>query len=135
MRCWRNKSHINVGWNIKIWITLMIIILEKILNYANKQLYINSYYIILDCLGSSCRFLVSQVWIYQNDWKQITCIYIVKDGTWKKTWLRYVNFCQFYMPLNMEENKVHFRHLMLFLCAKMSHKRQTKYALFMAKML
>jgi len=30
------------------------------------------------------------------------------------------------MPLNMEENKVHFRHLMLFLCAKMSHKMANK---------
>jgi len=37
---------------------------------------------------------------------------------WKKVWLRYVNFCQFYMPLNMEENKVHFRHLMLFFYRK-----------------
>ncbi|KOX81057.1 Histone-lysine N-methyltransferase SETMAR [Melipona quadrifasciata] len=37
---------------------------------------------------------------------------------WKKVWLRYVNFCQFYIPLNMEENKVHFRHLMLFFYRK-----------------
>ena len=53
----------------------------------------------------------------------MTCVHIVKDGTsgiriWKKIWLRYVNFCQFYMPLNMEENKVHFRHLMLFFYRK-----------------
>ena len=34
----------------------MIIILEKILNYANKQLYINSYYIILDCLEVRADF-------------------------------------------------------------------------------
>jgi len=33
---------------------------------------------------------------------------------WKKIWLRYVDFCQFYTPLNMEENKVHFRHLIFF---------------------
>ena len=33
----------------------------------------------------------------------------------EKIWLRYVNFCQFYTPLNMEENKV---HLMLFFYRK-----------------
>ena len=36
----------------------------------------------------------------------------------KKIWLRYVNFCQFYTPLNMEESKVHFKHLMLFFYRK-----------------
>ena len=47
---------------------------------------------------------------------------MVKDGTsgifGKKVWLRYVILCQFYTPLNMEENKVHFRHLMLFFYRK-----------------
>ncbi|OAD55120.1 hypothetical protein WN48_05566 [Eufriesea mexicana] len=51
-----------------------------------------------------------------------------------KIWIRYVNFCQFYTPLNMEGNQVHFRHLVLSK-AKMPHKRQTKYALFMTKVL
>ena len=44
---------------------------------------------------------------------------------WKKIWLRYVNFCQFYMPLNVEENKVHFRHLMLFFYRKGKNVTQT----------
>jgi len=55
----------------------------------------------------------------------MTCVHIVKDGTssilGKKfgcDMFGYVNFCQFYMPLNMEENKVHFKHLMLFFYRK-----------------
>jgi len=48
------------------------------------------------------------------------CVYIVKDGTSGILGKKFgcVNFCQFYMPLNMEENKVHFRHLMLFFYRK-----------------
>ena len=45
--------------------------------------------------------------------------------TWKKIWLRYVNFYQFYMPLHMEKNKVHFRHLMLFFYQKGKNATQT----------
>jgi len=55
----------------------------------------------------------------------MTCVHIVKDGTssilGKKfgcDTFGYVNFCQFYTPLNMEENKVHFKHLMLFFYRK-----------------
>jgi len=36
----------------------------------------------------------------------------------KKFGCDYVNFCQFYTPLNMKENKVHFKHLMFFFYRK-----------------
>lgn len=58
----------------------------------------------------------------------MTSIHTVKVGTLgifgeKKNWLQYVNFCHFYTSLNMEENKVHFRHLMfLFFQKGKSHK-------------
>jgi len=45
------------------------------------------------------------------------CVHIVKDGISGILGKKFgcnVNFCQFYMPLNMEENKIYFRHLMLF---------------------
>ncbi|KOX69361.1 Histone-lysine N-methyltransferase SETMAR [Melipona quadrifasciata] len=38
--------------------------------------------------------------------------------------LRYINFCQLYTPLNMEENKVHFRYLMLFFYRKDNNDTQ-----------
>jgi len=67
----------------------------------------------------------------------MTCVHIVKDGTSGILGKKFdcVNFCQFYTPLNMEENKVHFRHLMLFFYRKNATQdmRQTKYALFKTK--
>jgi len=70
----------------------------------------------------------------------MTCVHIVKDGTLsifgKKFGCDMLIFVSFYTPLNMEENKVHFRYLISFTGkAKMPHKRQTRYALFMAKVL
>ena len=77
----------------------------------------------MGCPESSCRFLVGGVRTGLNISKRLKtiemiCVHIVKDGLQaylEKIWLR---FCQFYMPLNMEENKVHFRHLMLFFYGK-----------------
>lgn len=42
----------------------------------------------------------------------------------EKKCLRYVNFCHFFMLLNMEENTVHFRHLMLFFNRKGKNAKQ-----------
>jgi len=44
----------------------------------------------------------------------MTCVHIVKDGTSDILGKKFgcVNFCQFYTPLKMEENKVHFRLLL-----------------------
>jgi len=83
----------------------------------------------LGCPESSCRFLVGGVRtglniserLKTNDLRIYLRIYI-KDGTsgilGKKFGCDTFNFCQFYTPLSMEENKVHFRHLMLFFYQK-----------------
>jgi len=57
----------------------------------------------------------------------MTCVHIVKDGTSGILGKKFDcdTFCQFYTPLNMEENKVHFRHLMLFFYRKGKNVTQT----------
>jgi len=81
--------------------------------------------ILLGCPESSCRFLVDGVRTGLNISEQLKTndMHTYRKRryfrhTWKKIWLRYINFCQFYTPLNIEENKVHFRHLMLFFYRK-----------------
>lgn len=56
--------------------------------------------------------------------------YLEKKFAYEYDALIFVSFT----PLNMKENKVHFRHLMLFFTgkAKISYKQQTRYVLFMA---
>jgi len=47
------------------------------------------------------------------------CVHIVKDGTSDILGKKFgCNTLIFYTPLNMEENKVHFRYLMLFFYRK-----------------
>lgn len=87
---------------------------------------------VLGCPESSCRFSVSGISIdlniYQNDWKQLTCVYILKgdvsDIFREKVWLGYIHFCKFYTLLNIEGNKVHYRHLMLFFYRKSKNATQ-----------
>jgi len=70
----------------------------------------------------------------------MTCVHIVKDDTsgilGKKFGCDTLIFVSF-TPLNMKENKMHFRHLLLFFYRKGKNatQRQTRYALFMAKVL
>ena len=94
---------------------------ERILGFKS-YIYTFNTWVVRKVRSDFCSVALEKVWIYLNDWKQMTCVHIVKDGTsglfGKKVWLWYVIFYQFYTPLNMEENKVHFRHLILFFYRK-----------------